>query len=1110
MRLLAIADIAGKIIIDSQQMTDYLLNQYVIDYNKEDYPVDPFTFYNRHIEFIGVTNQDDHGYLYVLEYKFTYSVDVTGPLKSKKEKKDLRYSSTLQVQLEKNLVPEMCMQIIEIDERPVNIYFPVIPMSKFKKSEFYNMHMYDDMERFKEYGLSEGGMKTLEDFLTFKDHLSEQRGEEDTACKELENTYYNLLLMCEDEKTMHSFVEELTETMEISPRTYSLTEEQGIRIGSMEQIAEDDEYPPLCVFIHSCKMKPVINDEAGTGAGREKSAKQVEAYNIFWQSVVDYIKQNPSVTFIIGMSEYVYRGTFKPNNELNYRIFGHRIFIPPMSVDRVIRKCKDKFQQSSFAISDEFFPALETYIRTIYAEADLKGKDFVIDLLNRVYSNYFIRKTGDKVLTPEFIPHYRSDIRTIEDVLAEINAFPGMERVKQDFSKIYTSQIAKENNKKAQSNHMVFYGNPGTGKTTIGRLTAELLYRAGVLPTRKMTIVTAMDLVSVYKGNSGPKTNTKIEEAMGGVLFIDEAYGLTKSNSDGASDAIIVLMKAMEDYKDKLVVIMAGYEAEMEEVIKSNPGIKSRIGHHIHFDDYTVPELKKIFLIKCNEMGFELDENANKILEECISARMVQEYYGNGRDMENLVHELYGVWADERYQLKQKDPQGEINLPKVFCEKHFIEIMPQKNASSIESMTGLEQIREQIKKYEAKAKYFYMLKKKGMNNVPASFMHMVFKGNPGTGKTTVARKLADDLYSAGILKTNHLVSVERKDIVGNTSKAINEFIKKAKGGILFIDEAYFLADAGFAGVEAIESLITAMVDHRDDTIFIFAGYPDEMDRFLKMNPGIPSRIGDTFYFENYTTEQLMYIFNEKMNEAGFIVTKGALKKVEELIEYFKPVPTFGNARFVERVIAKIVLKRAGREYDNKNYNKIDKVDVPEIGEMIATDPDRKKLVDPKNITKKDRIRTAYHELGHAFALYELDRVDDIVNISIKTNAASLGRVKIRSERLNWTEDEMKNDIVVSMAGRAAERVLLGNCDTGCASDFEHSKMIANEMINTYGMGEIGVTTVNDLIKQGDERAKHIIEKYAACIKTIAEELLNGQEYNCEDFKKKVKELGKRK
>lgn len=200
-------------------------------------------------------------------------------------------------------------------------------------------------------------------------------------------------------------------------------------------------------------------------------------------------------------------------------------------------------------------------------------------------------------------------------------------------------------------------------------------------------------------------------------------------------------------------------------------------------------------------------------------------------------------------------------------------------------------------------------------------LHMVFKGNPGTGKTTVARILGHLFQEMGVLSKGHLVEVERADLVGeyigHTAQKTRELVKKAMGGILFIDEAYSLARGGSKdfGKEAIDCLVKSMEDYKDDFVLILAGYPEEMEYFISSNPGLPSRFPIQLDFKNYTLQELLAIADIMVEDREYILSPAARQKLKDLIINelrLKEHDNFSNARYVRNLIEKAIREHAVR------------------------------------------------------------------------------------------------------------------------------------------------------------------------------------------------------
>ena len=245
----------------------------------------------------------------------------------------------------------------------------------------------------------------------------------------------------------------------------------------------------------------------------------------------------------------------------------------------------------------------------------------------------------------------------------------------------------------------------------------------------------------------------------------------------------------------------------------------------------------------------------------------------------------------------------------------------------LDKMIGLVDIKDQIQKFADFVELNKVRTERGIKNIPIS-KHMVFMGNPGTAKTTVAIQLAKILHDKGLIPTAELKHVSRDDLVGRyvgwTAKLVKEAIEGTKGGILFVDEAYSLISteggANSYGREAINTFVNYMdkADIRDSTIIIFAGYKEEMKQFIDSNPGLKSRIGFYFDFPDYTTDELIEIAKIQASNCDFILEQGYLDKLRETIEKSRNAKDFGNGRFVRNIFEKSVLQQSRRLAKNRN------------------------------------------------------------------------------------------------------------------------------------------------------------------------------------------------
>ncbi|MBQ9613617.1 MAG: AAA family ATPase [Lachnospiraceae bacterium] len=228
--------------------------------------------------------------------------------------------------------------------------------------------------------------------------------------------------------------------------------------------------------------------------------------------------------------------------------------------------------------------------------------------------------------------------------MEELNELIGLEGIKHDvrelvsFMKVQKLRVEKGGKSVPVSLHLVFTGNPGTGKTTIARILAKLYKEIGVLSKGQLVEVDRSGLVAGYVGQTAVKTQQKIQQALGGILFIDEAYALAKEGNDYGQEAIDTILKAMEDHRDDFIVIVAGYTELMETFINSNPGLKSRFNKFIEFPDYTEEELYEIFMLRCRKYSYTLTEEADALLKKIMHDKVAHKgpNFANAREARNL------------------------------------------------------------------------------------------------------------------------------------------------------------------------------------------------------------------------------------------------------------------------------------------------------------------------------------------------------------------------------------------------------------------------------------------------------------------------------------------
>lgn len=527
----------------------------------------------------------------------------------------------------------------------------------------------------------------------------------------------------------------------------------------------------------------------------------------------------------------------------------------------------------------------------------------------------------------------------LSDILASFDDLIGMQDVKNQIELI--AKRVRNNQRrqaamrpgqpvkvKVDNIHVIITGNPGTGKTTVAKRLGQVFKAIGVIPTDRVVIKKSEDILDSMANSAGPNMRKAVEDAMGGVLFIDEAYNLMPVRQPGQVDAtgaqaVEALMTCMSEREGQFVTVMAGYKMEMDEFIRNaNPGLQRRFTHHIHIPDYSVDDLIAIYMQQATSYGFRLTDGAKEMLarkvEEMVTAK--DEKFGNAGEMIKLFDQTQERQADRLDPDADDDALFTIeasDIPYDAPKKLDIdEIMGQ-----LDHLEGLAEVKNAVRDLADNIIAQQERDKALGEKSSVSLSHYLFLGNPGTGKTTVARIMGNIFYSLGLLPSNKVVELSAKDLkaqyVGQTSPKAHAAMMRGMGGVVFIDEAYSITQgdgqAGF-GQEAVAEILQIMENYKGRFICIAAGYKKEMGEWLNSNSGLASRFTETINFDDYSAEELCRIAESIIRKKGMSLSDDARQAM--LFHFTKLVnaksPNFANAREARNYVDKVLLQQGRR------------------------------------------------------------------------------------------------------------------------------------------------------------------------------------------------------
>ena len=482
---------------------------------------------------------------------------------------------------------------------------------KETKDEF----MLKSFEKLEKLYITEQSKNTLKKIIEYMRKYSEG----------IEKQYipFNICIYSNNKETIYSIVDIISDTV-----TFFSYIKRGTTI---ETSFYNIEKPEQIEEIYSKKNSVVVLKDFEGLLAKEKEFK-----DRFLHNMKEKLEENQKDFLTILISKTPETIEQAMQSDMLEKYFEFKIESTNIDVQDVYQEVLSKLKESS-KITDEASIKLLDYIAATYPKTNLSFPEYRDKLCNKILFS------KDQEITENDLPKYEQE-KSMDEIFADLNNLVGLENIKQVLKDLVDLIELKNKTKddlkiKDINLHMVFLGNPGTGKTTVARIIAEMLYNLKYIKQNKLIEVSSKDLVAEYVGQTAPKTMSVIERALGGVLFVDEAYSLASEEGSGNSfnkEAIATLIQAMENYRDNLVVIFAGYTKEMQAFLNANSGIVSRIGYTLDFKDYTSEELLKIFEGMVKKAGFSITKEACDEVVKVIDKYRNTKNFGNARFARNL------------------------------------------------------------------------------------------------------------------------------------------------------------------------------------------------------------------------------------------------------------------------------------------------------------------------------------------------------------------------------------------------------------------------------------------------------------------------------------------
>ena len=604
--------------------------------------------------------------------------------------------------------------------------------------------------------------------------------------------------------------------------------------------------------------------------------------------------------------------------------------LPELTIDHIMSIAERECKARKFVLTEDTKKSMKSYLSSLPNPTSEDVNTLIDKMISHMsyrvvndMSDLFLTKEKLTTILPEDVP--QPHVGGFEESMSKLNKLVGLKNLKYNIEThlnlVRFSHLRQQHGLQVSIPplHMIFTGNPGTGKTTVAGLLGEIYASLGILKTGHVVKVDRKKLVGQYIGDTEENTKRALQQAHGNILFVDEAYTLVgdpDDKRDFGPKALDCLLDELGKENTDMIIILAGYPDEMEQLLKSNKGLQSRFPYTFHFEDYTEAELLEIAVRTAEDSGYTFSDEAYERLRELVHREVTQrpnkedKHFGNARYITRLISTriipnmsrrvLSSADADASPLVLSRIEAADIPMKSAETDYTIDETLVARTLSELDALTGREEIKRTIHDLVALARTRQQSGDEQAYSIP---LHWTFTGATGTGKSSVARLLAQLLYAFHLISSDRMTQLRMPQTAQNTWSSydidllLRDTMKRAGHGLLFID----LDDIAGTHID-IQWLRCKLISLTAEMPGSYAFVIAVDDKRLQTQPIDMPLSTSVLHFPDYTVDELMEILTQRLANQGFTLSIEAAQEIyQRILLLSQNRPTLSNARTIKHI-----------------------------------------------------------------------------------------------------------------------------------------------------------------------------------------------------------------